>query len=273
MSLSLGFFSFLSIIAFLVFTSKPNKDRTRIYIVILLLLSVVAILVLGKVKNLETYLMNPIYLIPIIGIVLYLSIAIDKMKHEKGKIFAKQESYWDVKPDDILKKYKDRIVKKKGRNEIKDIPIEYFYRLDENGNKVLNNIKYVDIKKYGKFTLLKDLSYFESKGVSNLHSKIYKKLLDLKQEYELEIDLNDLLKENKNILEFFVLDLWERLAKNEALGVATLEVYSTKDKDYDLIGAMDSVINKNIQLIGLELFAHYEYFKGRFEDLYDGDED
>ena len=273
MTLGFGFFFFLAFISLIVYSTKPNKDRTRIYIVIFVLLGVVAMLVTGKVKSLDIFIINPFYLIPIIVFVVYLIVSVDKMKLEKGKIFAQQESYWGVTPEEILEKYSDRIVKKKGRNEIKDIPIEYFFRINEKGEKVLNTIKYADIKRYGKFTLLKDLTYFTSKDVSKLHSIIYNAILELKEEYELDIDLNKLLKENKNILEFFILDIWEKLAKDEPIGIATLEIYTTKDRDYDLIGAMDSVIGKNAQLYGLELLAHYEYFKGRIPGIFDEDDE
>ena len=66
-------------------------------------------------------------------------------------------------------------------------------------------------------------------------------------------------------MEFFFIDLWERIAKEVNISSTTLSPLAEDERDMELIGALDSAKNINVQKDGIVLFSHYLNFKGRIQ--------
>jgi fumarate reductase subunit D len=255
-------------ILFIAYFSRPNKDRKKIYDSIVVMMGF--LLVFGGVLagSVKTLILSKVVVIGIVVFVFYMFYRLNKkLNRKKIDILATQQSFWGVDADLTESLYKDRIVKKKGRNEIDVIEDEYFFEKDNMGVKHLRPIIYADIKNYNKFTVIKSLAYFNDKDCPKIYKVIYEKLHYFNEESEKDLDFKPILEENNHILEFFILDLWETLATQEIIGVATLSTYATNDRELDLVGAMDIAINSNAVRKGFELYVHYMNFKGKFSNM------
>lgn len=191
---------------------------------------------------------------------------ISKKSKENGKVIkAKNMSYWGIDVEEILGKYSYRIVKKKGRNEVEVDEEEYFFKLNkEDGSKELQPLILSDISSTPDLKLIKNVDWIRH-SKKKLYHKLLNKLDEIKEEAELDIDYDVKLKENKHILEFFFIDLWETIAYDVNISATTLSVLAEDDNDIKLIGALDSAKNINVQKDGIVLFSHYLNFKGRIK--------
>jgi len=187
-----------------------------------------------------------------------------KEKNSKS-IKAKKMSYWGIDIDDILDKYSYRVVKKKGRNEVEVEDEEYFIKLNKaDGSKELQPLILSDISSTPDLKLIRDVDWIRN-STKELYHKLLEKLDEIKEEAELDIDYNEKLKENKHILEFFFIDLWETIANDANISSTTLSPLAEDNNDIELIGALDSAKNINVQKDGIVLFSHYLNFKGRIK--------
>ncbi len=186
-------------------------------------------------------------------------------KSKIEKVVAKQVSYWDVPFECILLKNRDKIISKRGRNELEEQGQEYFYEEIINGNQKTRKIQPLilsDIKKYRGFTIIESLAYFNNINASKLYKIIYLKLYEINDNIEIDIDFDELLKVNKYCVEFFLIDLWLLISTKEIMGIGTLNTYAETKKELELIGALDAVVSNNIKKQGILLFSHYLNFKG-----------
>lgn len=264
MKTALIIFVLVALFAYAVYTNKSNKDRSLVYGVYLILVSsIFGMSIFFTMANGSS--LNAIAAILIFIAVIFLMKKSKGMNRDKMKIEAVQISFWGVEVNKIKEKFKHRIVKKIGRKEVEIQDDEYFIKRDKNGNAVLQNLKFIDVKKYDKFIKIQDTSFFKSPECSELYLKIYDKIVEINAENEAGLNFDEILKSNNYVLEFFLLDLWERLITHEPLGVATLNAIAVDDRELDLIGALDSSKNSMVGLLGFELFMHYENFKNRLK--------
>lgn len=258
-----GIIVMITIFFLIAYIFKPNKDRINTYVMIIASIMIATITLAIIINSL------PVFFVPKWSIIILLAAAstlfykIQHLKDKVGKIEAEQMTFWGVNSKEILEKNKDFFVQKDGRIEIKEQQDEYLYEIKD-GEKKLLPLIFSDIRAFRNFTIVNDLKYFD-KDASKLYKTVYKKLQEINKRIEKNIDFNEKLKENHNIAEFFLLDLWEELATIEIIGTGTLNALAETENDYKLIGAMDSAINMNVRADGIDLFAHYLNSKGRLK--------
>lgn len=265
MGVVVGFLIFFFILCFIVYFLRPNKDRESPYITLFIAIGTLMLFVASPVSISKSVISNILFLVPFVAFSIYLKIKIEKMIANKNKIVAKQIQFWDIPVPHILNTYKDRIVKLDGREEIKDIKVENFFKYNSKGDKLLNKEIYASIKRYRKFTKIKNTKYFEETD-SKVHKLLWEKIKALNKQNEANIDFERVLKDNHFTLQFFILDLWEKLTKSEAIGVANLKSVAKTEKERHLVGALYS-IEYIPQREGLELLAHYMNFKDRINKI------
>ncbi len=254
-------------ILFLLYSLMPNKDRKEPYLLLFIAYGLISMITIVMTTSMKFFLINPIFLIAMIVLSLYLINKMNKYNEKTLNIVAKQVSFWDISVDRVIEKYKDRIVNVNDRKEIKKIEEQFFFKTNKKGDKELEVLKYLDIKEFNRFTVIKSTKFFNSDKCPVIYKVIWKKFLLLDKEFEKFLDFEEILKENGFILQFFFIDLWGRLAKNEVLGIATLEVEAKNQRELELLGAMDSEKNSNVQLLGFELYCHYLNFKGYLKSI------
>lgn len=288
------------IVIFLIifYFTPPNKDREDAYLTITLGLGLITIGIAFGIYNAKKPIILEKEALIIFGIVsVFFLLAIKRVSIVNKKIMASQIKFWNIHPKEMLDNNKhnfvwkapyvrkisemnyveekdflgrprwkfkrsERIIKVGARKESKDLPEPYLYEMDGN-EKVLGKIIYNDIRRFNRYTVIGSLKYFESDKCTRIHGLILSKLIELNVLNERYYDFDKILAENRNILEFFFLDLWERLATDDIIGVASLYSIASEKREFDLLGAMDGIINSNIPRDGIELLAHYYNFKGR----------
>lgn len=261
----IGFSILYLLLCGIVFFVRPNKDRESPYIFIFIAYGTLMMLVASPVSISKTIIDNVLYLIPFVALSFYMKYKIEKEISSRNKIVAKQVQFWDIPPEHVLSAYKDRIIKLDGRDEIKEVKVENFFKISKNGDKYLNPEIYPLIKKYRKFTKIRDTKYFDTTP-SRVYKLVWEKIKALNKQNETNIDFEEVLKQNHYVLQFFLLELWERLTKSEAIGVANLKSVAMTEKDKHLVGALYS-IEYMVGREGLELLAHYFFFKDRMKKL------
>ncbi len=116
-----------------------------------------------------------------------------------------------------------------------------------------------------ELTKVKSLDDIESE----LYKKIYLKLQELVKIQELDVNFEELLKENDYILEYFLINCWELYTQRVNIGIATLNVVAKTFTEEELLGALDNVCLSSVKRNGAGLFYKYMEFKGLlpvFED-------
>lgn len=301
----------ISILFLFFFFTPPNKDRTEAYMMICLLFGsfIVGASFYIHTQKPPIHLLNQnILFLTIFSIGLIF--ANRKLMIRKKNILASQARFWNIHPKEMLDNNKrffkwkppfvkkiqesnyeevthpitrktswkfvksEKVIKVPARKEAIDLPEPYLFEMDQFGQeKILGKLIYSDIARFNRFTILGSLQYFESDICTRLHRLIYNKLIELSVLNEKHIDFEKALEKNKFILQFFILDLWEQLAKDDIIGVSSLyaiiNIYPETEiekKELDLVGAMDSLINTNIVPYGIDLLSHYYNFKGMLLD-------
>jgi len=255
-----------SLIYFYVRSSEDEtKDKKYAFRNYFFLSTMLYLFIMFFLKVKPPFLMNSYVALAIAFIIVFLFIRyLGTKKQVDTKIKAQRMSYWGIDFEKILEKYKNRTVKKKGRNEI-EVEEDYFVTIDKkDGSKALQPIILSDIATPPDLKLVHTVQAIRDTG-KELYVKLLDKLEEFKEEAELEIDFEAVLKENKYILEFFFIDLWERVAMEENINSTTLSPIVEDENDIQLISALDSAKSMNVQKEGTVLFAHYLNFKGRVE--------
>lgn len=261
----IGFILLYTFVCMVVYFLRPNKDRESLYITVFLLYSTLFLFVFSVIFVTKGIISNGLWLLPFICGTIFFKYKIDKEIDNKNKVVAKQLQFWDIPVSHILNTYKNRIVKLEGREEIKEVDNKNYFIMNKLGEKMLLPEIYSSIKRYKKFTKIKDSSYFE-KTDSKVHKLLYNKIKSLNKQNEANLDFEKILKDNHFVLQFFILDLWERLTKVEAIGVANLKSIAENEKERHLIGAIYG-LEYIPQREGLELLAHYLHFKNRLKKI------
>jgi hypothetical protein len=282
----------------LLYFSAPNKDREDPYLLICLSIGMLVIFIAFVIKTEDVQIHDKKTIFALLGLGIALFLLAKYLSYKNMKIKARQAKFWDVSPEEILnttsnlfvvkpkfttklktkvykevthpitqrKKHKfimeEKIYTVPKRKEVKDLKEPYLYELDED-EKVLGKIIYSDIRRYNNFTVIPSLEYFESEQCSRIHALIFEKIFSFNILSEKNLDFEKALKNNKNILEFFILDMWEKIATKEIIGTSTLYAIAQSDKEIELIGAMDTAISSIIVPEGVALWAHYCNFKDR----------
>ncbi|BDB65749.1 hypothetical protein T36_2228 (plasmid) [Helicobacter cinaedi] len=121
------------------------------------------------------------------------------------------------------------------------------------------------------FISLKNLNLTHIKTIdelekSNLHKAVFGKIQECIKAMELKINFQEELEANNYCVEFFLMDLYERVTPSFNIGVANLEVLAKSSIEIELIGALD-ILNLNcVKRKGSALFYRYIEFKDRIKD-------
>jgi hypothetical protein len=243
--------------------NKPNKDRKEVYFYTIITFVSVWNVVYQFVYRNDKIQFTDIYwlLIPLVTS-LIIRIIFNRKINDKSKILAPRVSFWGVSEHRIYEAFEHRIENKKGRNEIKEPKVVHFYEKLFDGDKILYPFIWNDIKNYNDFVKIESLEYFK-KDATELVKVIYDKMVEINERNEKDLNFNRILTENDNVLEFFILDLWEKIVETEIRGVATLNVLAKDEHELDLIDALDSSISANVRKGGIALYSHYANFKNR----------
>lgn len=179
-------------------------------------------------------------------------------KKKPVDIVAKQTSYWGVNAKDIYKKYDWKLDFKKDRIETRTNRLQkQIYRVYSNEEKYITGNIFLAMNDL-KFTKVNDLSEIQSE----LYTTIIKKFKEIIEELELKNDLDTLLKENGNCVEFFLINCWEIYTQRVNLGIATLDILAKNFTEYELLGALDNATLNSVKRHGAAMYFKYAEFKG-----------
>ncbi len=179
-------------------------------------------------------------------------------KKKPVDIVAKQTSYWGVNAKDIYKKYDWKLDFKKDRIETRTNRLQkQIYRVYSNEEKYITGNIFLAMNDL-KFTKVNDLSEIQSE----LYTTIIKKFKEIIEELELKNDLDTLLKENDNCVEFFLINCWEIYTTRVNLGIATLDILAKNFTEYELLGALDNATLNSVKRHGAAMYFKYAEFKG-----------
>jgi hypothetical protein len=173
-------------------------------------------------------------------------------------ITAKQQSYWDIKPDEIYNFYNHRVEIKKDRVETRVNGLKKaIYRQYDMSNKFFTTNLFNEINGL-KLTEIKNIDELKT---SRLYTLIFNKIKEFLTFREEEANFDAILTENGNIAEYFIIDIWERYTKPFNIGTANLDIYANRDIERDLIGALDNATLSSVKRNGAALFFKYAEFK------------
>lgn len=172
-------------------------------------------------------------------------------------IVAKQTTYWGVNAKDIYKKYDWKLDFKKDRIETRTNRLQkQIYRVYSNEEKYITGNIFLAINDL-EFTKVTNLSEIQSE----LYTTIIKKFGEIIEELELKNDLDTLLKENDNCVEFFLINCWELYTTRVNLGIATLDILAKNFTEYELLGALDNATLNSVKRHGAAMYFKYMEFK------------
>lgn len=174
-------------------------------------------------------------------------------------IVAKQENYWSVNAIDILKCFNYKTEIKNDRVEVlvneekKKIYRTYRKENDKKQHKYLSGNIFLEIRNL-KLTKVNDVKEIKQ----NIYQKIFNKIKNENEEAELEdINYNDILEENFNIVEYFLMDVWNRYTTKINIGTATLNIKAENETERQLIGALDNITMQSVKRTGAGLYYLY----------------
>lgn len=173
-------------------------------------------------------------------------------------IKAKKESYWDISSQKIIDFFNYRREIKSDRVETHlNKPSKEFYRVYSNDEKYLTSNIFHEMRDL-ELTRLSNLAEISK---INLYNKIYEKIKEFNDSIEMSIDYEGILKENDNIAEYFLIDLWCRFTKPFNIGTANLIVLARNFTQSELIGALDNADLNSVKRHGAGLYFKYALFK------------
>lgn len=173
-------------------------------------------------------------------------------------IKAKKESYWDISSQKIIDFFNYRREIKSDRVETHlNKPSKEFYRVYGNDEKYLTSNIFHEMRDL-ELTRLSNLAEISK---INLYNKIYEKIKEFNDSIEMSIDYEGILKENDNIAEYFLIDLWCRFTKPFNIGTANLIVLARNFTQSELIGALDNADLNSVKRHGAGLYFKYALFK------------
>lgn len=207
----------------------------------------------GAYKQMESY----IYILFIV-ISLLIAYKIYLLSKEKPlNVLAKQQSYWDIPHQAIYNKFRNKLDIKSDRVEVITNELEKkIYRKYSNNSELITGNLFLAIENL-ELTKVSNLNEIKSELYNNIFQKI--KLSTIKQEEDINFD--EVLKENDNYIEYFLIDCWNRYTKRINLGIATLNVIAKTFTEQELLGALDNVSLSSVKRNGAALYFKYMQYK------------
>lgn len=264
------FYAWIITALVLVFYSSNSYDRAKKEFVqfssiAVLILTWTIYFYLGIDKHLkfDVSLLN-LLVIPFFLVLMYY--VKQETKQKTMQILAKPQTYWPISPGEIRSYYADREVEKTDRIEVRKVPHLVFYRTYGNDAKLLSGNVIYDLAAAKKDPGLTTIKSTKELNQSRLYGMIFKKLKDILKYKEIDVNLEQLLHENDNKAEYFLMDLWEKYTQDINIGTANLEVVARSTIERELIGALDNLDMECVKRTGLPLYVGFMRFKNRIPD-------
>ncbi len=120
------------------------------------------------------------------------------------------------------------------------------------------------VKNYNNFTKVDSLDYFESEKCSENIKVIYNELVKASSTLD-KLVIDEVFQNNNKIVEFFILDLWERIRTGYFIRIEGLyeKTNNLTQKEKEIFGSIESLISDVIRENGIEIYCHYMNFKKR----------
>ena len=244
----------------MVYSRRTNKTSTKLATVFALIVIWIGYFFVWLDKTKVKFPSDNRYYLLLIPCLFAAAYAIHKFAKAKSlTISAKQQSYWGIDTKDIYSFYSHRVEPKKDRIETKvnKLKKDIYRQYDINSKFFTTNLfNEIDELKLTKIESIDELRK------SRLYTLIFNKVKEFLAFREEQADFEKILKENNNIAEFFIIDIWEKHTKPFNIGTANLEIYATKDIERHLVGALDNATLSSIKRNGAALFYKYAEFKG-----------
>ncbi|QKF93211.1 hypothetical protein CORI_a025 (plasmid) [Campylobacter sp. CCUG 57310] len=177
---------------------------------------------------------------------------------KEGFIKAKKQSYWDIPTEKIVNFFKYRTEIKKDRVETNINKLsKNFFRVYGNNDIFLTENIFHDMNDL-ELTKLEEVKEIQNYP---LYSKIFEKIRDYHVSAETEINYKEILEQNGNIAEYFLMELWSNHIQGLNIGTANLVVLAENFTQYELIGALDNADLNSVKRHGAGLFFKYALFK------------
>lgn len=199
-----------------------------------------------------------------------------KRKISSLEVVANQQRYWnEITSNDVYKFFNkrkkrrlDRIIVRVNEEEkelLRNLPNDE-WRLSFNFFRRLKRIEdeFTFICKENKSIKKEDIV----KSLKNykLYTAIFKKIDEFIRKMDVEVDYGNLLKENQNCTEFFLMDLWEKYTKRENIGTANLILLADREIEEELVGALDNIDLNSVKPKGSALYYRFMVFCNRAEN-------
>lgn len=218
-----------------------NKTYSSTYIYLTFLISLVAMFIYLK-KQIDISVCNITY----------------QDTFKEGFIKAKKQSYWDIPTEKIVNFFKYRTEIKKDRVETNINKLsKNFFRVYGNNDIFLTENIFHDMNDL-ELTKLEEVEEIQNYP---LYSKIFEKIRDYHVSAETEINYKEILEQNGNIAEYFLMELWSNHIQGLNIGTANLAVLAENFTQYELIGALDNADLNSVKRHGAGLFFKYALFK------------
>jgi hypothetical protein len=207
----------------------------------------------GGYKQMESYIY--ILFIAISFLIAYKIFLLSKTK--PLDVLAKQQSYWNIPHQDIYNKFRNKLEIKSDRVEVSTNELEKkIYRRYSNSSELITGNIFLAIQNL-ELTKISNLNEINSE----LYNTIFQKIKSSTIKQEEDVNFDEILKENENYLEYFLIDCWDRYTKRINVGIAPLNVIAKTFTEQELLGALDNVCLSSVKRNGAALYFKYMQFK------------
>lgn len=188
-----------------------------------------------------------------------------KQKVRPLEVVANQQRYWDeVKASDVYQFFKGRKQQRAKKIIIRvNAEEKKLFRQSLNKKYISTNffktLKRIE-EEFTYINNLEDIKQYE------LYEAILKKIKGITKAREISIDYEDVLKQNKMCVEFFLMDLWEKYTKRSNIGTANLSLLANREIEEELVGALDNIDLNCVKAKGAALYYRYMVFVGRADN-------
>ena len=187
-----------------------------------------------------------------------------KRKVRPLEVVANQQRYWDeVKAKDVYSFFQGRKQKKSKKITIRVNEEEKkLFRINPSDNKKYISTNFFKILKRieNEFTYVKSLKDIEQ---YELYNAVFNKIKNIVKSRDIDVDYEEIFKENKKCVEFFLMDLWERYTKRSNIGIANLVLLANREIEEEFVGALDNIDLNCVKAKGAALYYRYMVFSGR----------
>lgn len=185
-----------------------------------------------------------------------------KTKPKEFSVIANQQRYYDdVKARDIVNFYSVR-------KEIKPNRVEVLVNKEAKKLEVYGEIVpqfFIDYQNL-ELTKINSIGDIDKNPIFKVVFAKVKSFIKAKEE---TIDYCQVLKDNDNIAEYFLMSLWEEHTKEFNIGLMSLDILASNAKEREFIGALDLLNLNSVKRKGAALYYRYMEFKGRIDEYID----